>query len=339
APPQEIRGKVTDSKGVPLPGVSVKLKSTTIGASTDINGNFTLNIPDAGILEFTYIGFVTQEISTSGRTTINVVLLEDQQALGEVVVIGYGTQSKKDVSSAISSLSVGNKKLADLPITSPEQLLQGRVGGVNITQDTGTPGGRSTVRIRGASSITGGNDPLYVVDGVPINAGNYNGAAGGAVPQNPLSNISPNDIESIDILKDASAAAIYGSRASNGVIVITTKRGKQDQTKISYNSYFGFQEVAKKIPLLGGPEWGELINEANVNVGNAPPIANPSALTTTDWQDEIFRRAPISNNEISLSGGTQKTQYFLSGSYLNQTGVVIGSGFSRGNFRFNFDQK
>jgi len=178
-----------------------------------------------------------------------------------------------------------------------------------------------------------------VVDGVPINAGNYNGAAGGSVPQNPLSNISPNDIESIDILKDASAAAIYGSRASNGVIVITTKRGKQDQTKISYNTYFGFQEVAKRIPLLGGPEWGELINEANVNVGNAPPIANPGALTTTDWQEEIFRRAPISNNEISLSGGTQKTQYFLSGSYLNQTGVVIGSGFSRGNFRFNFDQK
>jgi TonB-linked SusC/RagA family outer membrane protein len=339
APPQEIKGKVTDSKGVPLPGVSVKLKKTNIGASTDINGNYTLNIPDAGTLEFTYIGFLTQEIPTSGRTTINVVLLEDQQALGEVVVIGYGTQSKKDVSSAIGSLAVGNKKLADLPITSPEQLIQGRVAGVNITQDTGTPGGRSTVRIRGASSITGGNDPLYVVDGVPINAGNYNGAAGGSVPQNPLANISPNDIESIDILKDASAAAIYGSRASNGVIVITTKRGKQDQTKISYNSYFGFQEVAKRIPLLGGPEWGELVNEANVNVGNAPPIANPAALTTTDWQEEIFRRAPIANNEISLSGGTQKTQYFLSGSYLNQTGVVIGSGFSRGNFRFNFDQK
>jgi hypothetical protein len=170
APPQEIKGTVTDSKGVPLPGVSVKLKKTNIGASTDINGNYTLNIPDAGILEFTYIGFLTQEIPTSGRTTINVILLEDQQALGEVVVIGYGTQSKKDVSSAIGSLAVGNKKLADLPITSPEQLIQGRVAGVNITQDTGTPGGRSTVRIRGASSITGGNDPLYVVDGVPINA-------------------------------------------------------------------------------------------------------------------------------------------------------------------------
>ena len=338
APPQEIKGTVKDSKGVGLPGVSIKLKKSTIGTTTDINGNFTLNIPDAGILVFSYIGFTAVELPSNARVAMNVVLQEDEQALGEIVVVGYGTQSKKDVSSAIGSLSVGSKKIADLPITSPEQLLQGRVGGVNITQDTGTPGGRSTVRIRGASSINGGNDPLYVVDGVPVNTGNYNGAAGGAVAQNPLSNISPNDIESIDILKDASAAAIYGSRASNGVIVITTKRGKEDQTKIAYNTYFGYQEVAKRIPLLGGPEWGELINEANVNVGNAPPIANPSALTTTDWQDEIFRRAPIHNNELSLSGGTKKTQYFLSGSYLGQTGVVIGSGFNRGNVRFNFDQ-
>lgn len=336
---QEIRGKVTDSKGIPIPGVSIKLKNTGTGTSTDNNGNYMLIVSDGGILEFSYIGFVTKEIPIEGKTKIDVTLVESSQSLGEVVVVGYGTQNKKDVSSAIGSLSVGNKKLADLPITGPEQLLQGRVSGVNVTQDTGTPGGRSTVRIRGASSINGGNDPLYVVDGVPINTGNYNGAAGGSVAQNPLSSISPNDIETMDILKDASAAAIYGSRASNGVIVITTKRGKKDQTRISYNSYFGYQEVAKRIPLLGGPEWGELINEANVNVGNAPPIANPSALSTTDWQDEIFRTAPISNNELSLSGGTEKTQYFLSGSYLNQQGVVIASGFSRGNFRFNFDQK
>jgi TonB-linked SusC/RagA family outer membrane protein len=339
APPQEIKGKVVDEKGAPLPGVSIKLKKGTVGTTTDIDGNFSLTIAEPGILVFSYLGFLTQEVSTSGRNSLNITLAEDQKALSEVVVVGYGTQNKKDVSSAIGSLSVGNKKLADLPITSPEQLLQGRVGGVNITQDSGTPGGRSTVRIRGASSITGGNDPLYVVDGIPVNAGNYAGAAGGSVPQNPLSNISPNDIESMDILKDASAAAIYGSRASNGVIVITTKRGKENQTKISYNAYFGYQEVAKRIPLLGGPEWGELINEANTNVGRPAPIANPQSLTTTDWQDEIFRRAPIHNNEISLSGGTKNTQYFLSGSYLSQTGVVIGSGFNRGNFRFNFDQK
>lgn len=336
--PQEIKGRVTDAKGAPLPGVSIRLKNTTIGTTTNIDGNYTITIPEPGTLVFSYLGFVEQEIASGSRTAINVTMEEDQQALNEVIVVGYGTQNKKDVSSAIGSLSVANKKLADLPITSPEQLLQGRVGGVNITQDSGTPGGRTTVRIRGASSITGGNDPLYVIDGIPVNTGNYAGAAAGSMPQNPLSNISPNDIESIDILKDASAAAIYGSRASNGVIVITTKRGKEDQTKISYNAYAGYQEVAKRIPLLGGPEWGELINEANTNVGRPAPIANPSALTTTDWQEEIFRRAPIHNNEVSLSGGTQKTRYFLSGSYLGQTGVVIGSGFNRGNFRFNFDQ-
>ena len=336
-----IKGIVIDAENnEPLIGVSVVLKGTTKGSSTNANGEFTIDVPNnQAVLIFSFVGYLNQEMAVRNRSNIDVSMKTDNKLLNEVVVIGYGTQSKKDVSSAIGSLSVGSKKLADLPITSPEQLLQGRVAGVNLTQDTGTPGGRSTVRIRGASSINGGNDPLYVVDGVPVNTGNYNGAAGGAVAQNPLSNISPNDIESIDILKDASAAAIYGSRASNGVIVITTKRGKEDQTKITYNTYFGYQEVAKRIPLLGGPEWGELINEANVNVGNAPPIANPSALTTTDWQDEIFRRAPIHSNELSLSGGTKKTQYFLSGSYLGQTGVVIGSGFNRGNVRFNFDQK
>lgn len=334
-----VQGTVTSAAGTPMPGVNIILKGTTNGTSTDSNGKYSLNVPEGeATLIFSFIGYATQEVAVNGRSMIDIVLLEDVSLLADVVVVGYGTQNRKDITSAIASLSVADKKLADLPMTAPEQLLQGRVSGVNVTQNTGTPGGRSTVRIRGSSSITGGNDPLYVVDGIPINTGNYSGAAAGSVAQNPLANISPNDIESIEVLKDASAAAIYGSRASNGVIIITTKRGKAEQTKITFNAYYGVQEVAKRIPLLDGPEWGELINEANRNVGNAEPIAEPGSLPTTDWQDEIFRTSPIQNYELALSGGTERSQYFLSGSYLDQQGVVISTGFKRGNFRFNFDQ-
>jgi TonB-linked SusC/RagA family outer membrane protein len=334
-----VTGRVTDAaSNESLPGATVIVKNTARGTSTDIDGRYSITVNAGEVLQFSFIGYNVQEVVVGNQSVINVALTLDSRSLDEVVVVGYGTQSKKDITSAIGSLSVGDKKLADLPLTGPEQLLQGRVSGVNVTQNSGTPGGRSTVRIRGASSITGGNDPLYVVDGIPINTGNYSGAAAGSVQQNPLANISPNDIASIEVLKDASAAAIYGSRASNGVIIITTKRGAAESTRISYNMYYGFQEVAKRIPLLDGPEWGELINEANRNVGRSQPIADPSALPTTDWQDEIFRSSPIQNHELSLSGGTQRSQYFLSGSYLDQQGVVIGSGFSRGNFRFNFDQ-
>lgn len=337
--PIKIEGVVTDSRtGERLPGVNVVIKGTSKGAVTNLDGLFTLEAERNDVLVISFIGYENREIRISNETFLQIALSEDRKNLDEVVIVGYGTQNRIDVTGSITSLSVADKRLADLPIMNPEQLLQGRVGGVNVTQNTGTPGGRSTVRIRGASSITGGNDPLYVVDGIPINTNNYNGAAGGAVAQNPLANISPNEIESIEVLKDASAAAIYGSRASNGVIIITTKRGSAEQTRINFNAYTGYQEVAKRIPLLDGPEWGELINEARTNVGLSKIFEDPSTLPTTDWQDEIFRRAPIQNYELSVSGGTQKTQYFLSGGYFDQVGVVIGSGFRRGNFRFNFDQ-
>jgi TonB-linked SusC/RagA family outer membrane protein len=334
-----ITGTVRSQGGEPIPGVNILQKGTTNGTTTDADGKYSIVVPEGdAVLVFSFIGYATQEVTINGRSVIDVGLVEDVQSLDEVVVVGYGTQSRKDITSAIASLSVGEKKLTNLPVTGLEQLLQGRVSGVNVIQNTGTPGGRSTVRIRGASSITGGNDPLYVVDGIPVNTGNYNGAAAGSVAQNPLANISANDIESIEVLKDASAAAIYGSRASNGVIIITTKRGKAEQVKIALNTYYGFQEVARRLPLLGGPEWGELVNEARANVGMTPVISDPGSLSTTDWQDEIFQRSPIQNHELSFSGGSAKTKYFMSGSYFDQGGVVIGTGFKRGNFRFNLDQ-
>ncbi|RZS98287.1 SusC/RagA family TonB-linked outer membrane protein [Cecembia calidifontis] len=334
-----IEGVIRDAKtGEPLPGVNILIKGTTKGTVTDIEGRFKIDAERNETLLVSFIGYESQEIRVGNESFLVITLNEDNKSLDEVVIIGYGTQSKQDVSGSIASLSVTDKRLAELPLMNPEQLMQGRIAGVNVTQNSGTPGGRSTVRIRGASSITGGNDPLYVVDGIPINVGNYNGAAGGAVSQNPLSNISPNEIESIEVLKDAAAAAIYGSRASNGVIIITTKRGSEGRSRVSFNAYTGIQEVSRRIPLMNGPEWGELINEARANVGLAPIFEDPSTLPTTDWQDEIFRRAPIQNYEVSLSGGTQKSQYFLSGGYFDQSGVVIASGFRRGNFRFNFDQ-
>jgi TonB-linked SusC/RagA family outer membrane protein len=334
-----VKGKVSDEKGDGLPGVSILVKGTQQGTTTNIDGAYSVVLPDENAeLVFSFVGYVSQEVKAGNQTTINIALKVDQKSLDEVVVIGYGSQSRGDISSAIASLSVADKKIAELPITGPEQVLQGRLSGVNVTQNTGTPGGRSTVRIRGASSITGGNDPLYVIDGVPINTGSYSTASGNAAAENPLSSLSPGDIESMEVLKDAAAAAIYGSRASNGVILVTTKRGKTGAAKISFNTYYGVQKETKRLSLLDGPSWGALVNEARTNVGMQPYFADPSSLPSTDWQDVIFRSAAIQSYDLSVSGGSEKTQFMVSGNYYDQTGVVIGSGYKRGNVRINLDQ-
>jgi TonB-linked SusC/RagA family outer membrane protein len=334
-----VKGKVTDDKREALPGVNIIVKGTSQGTITGIDGSYTLTVPnDNAELVFSFVGYLTQEIVVGNQSTIDIELKVDQKSLDEVVVIGYGSQSRGDISSSIASLSVADQKIAELPITGPEQVLQGRLSGVNVTQNTGTPGGRSTVRIRGASSITGGNDPLYVIDGVPINTGSYASASGNAAPENPLSSLSPGDIESMEVLKDAAAAAIYGSRASNGVILVTTKRGKAGTPKINFNTYYGVQKETKRLSLLDGPSWGELVNEAHTNTNRKPFFERPDTLTTTDWQDVIFRNAAIQSYDLSLSGGSEKTQYMVSGNYYDQDGVVIGSGYKRGNVRINIDQ-
>lgn len=334
-----IRGRVNDENGEALPGVSIMVKGTQQGTISASDGTYTIVVPDENsVLVYSFVGFITEETVVGNRSVIDIALKVDQKSLDEVVVIGYGSQSRGDISSSIASLSVADQKIAELPIAGPEQVLQGRLSGVNVTQNTGTPGGRSTVRIRGASSITGGNDPLYVIDGVPINTGSYSAARGNAVEENPLASLSPSDIESMEVLKDAAAAAIYGSRASNGVILITTKRGKAGAPRITFNSYWGLQKETKRLPLLDGPGWGELVNEARTNVGMAPYFDDPSSLPSTDWQDVIFRTAGIQSYDLSMSGGSEKTQYMVSGNFFDQTGVVIGSGYKRGNFRINLDQ-
>lgn len=337
---RQISGKIVDDNNEPLPGVNILIRSTGNGTISDVDGKYSLSIPSGQVtLVFSFVGYVSQEIPVTNRSVLDVTLKADVAVLKEVVVVGYGSQSRQDISSSIASLSVGDKKISELPITGPEQVLQGRLSGVTVTQNTGTPGGRSTVRVRGASSITGSNDPLYVIDGVPANTNSYATAGGGAVQENPLSSISPGDIESMEILKDAAAAAIYGSRASNGVILITTKRGKSGAVKINFNAYGGVQKETKRLSLLDGPAWGALVNEARTNVNMQPYFADPSVLPSTDWQDVIFRSAAIQNYDLSLSGGNDKTQYMVSGNYFNQEGVVIGSGYNRTSFRINLDQK
>lgn len=342
---RKVTGKVTAKEdGLPLPGVSVKVTGTKLGTQTDVNGNYTLNVPAGSKnLEFSFVGYLNKTISLGNKSVINASLEVDSKQLSEVVVVGYGEQSKALLTG--SQASVSAKEIKDAPILSTEQALQGRAAGVQVTQSSGTPGGGISVRIRGLSSISGSNQPLYVVDGIPINTGSYTQLAAGGQLTNSLSDINPNDIESIEVLKDAAAAAIYGSRASNGVVLITTKRGKTEKTQVDFNSYYGTQSVRKKIPTLTGPEYITFLNEALANrYGSLDASAlgldpNPANATTTVWQNEIFRNAPQQNYDLSLRGGSDKTKFYVSGNYFNQDGIVIGSNYKRYSGKINLDNQ
>jgi len=338
APPlQHITGQVIDDLKTPLPGVNVLVKGTSAGTTTDADGRYALDTPGAdAVLVFSFIGYTTQEITVGNQTEINVTLAADIQTLNEVVVVGYGTQKRSDLTGSIASVS--NKEIKAVAITSADQALQGRAPGVQVVQNSSAPGAGTTVRIRGGNSIQGGNEPLYVIDGIPIY--NDNGSTGAAV--NGLSSISPGDIESMEILKDASATAIYGSRGANGVVIITTERGKAGQSSINFESYYGVQQVRRKYPLLNATEFATLVNEANTNDGR-PAVYTPAQIaemgTGTDWQEEIFRSAPIQNYQLSMSGGDEKTQYAVSGNLFKQDGIVVNSDFTRASFRLNLDRE
>jgi TonB-linked SusC/RagA family outer membrane protein len=332
-----IKGRVITEEGQPLQGVSVTLKGSQVGTSTDANGNFSLTVDEsATTLVFSYVGYVSREVTIKNQETLSIVLQAETKGLNEVVVVGYGTQKKSNLTGSVSSISENDIK--SVAITSPDQALEGRAPGVQVTQNSSAPGGGTTIRIRGGNSIQGGNEPLYVIDGIPIY--NDNGNSGASL--NGLSSIDPGDIASIEILKDASATAIYGSRGANGVVLITTKRGKSGQSNINFEMYQGIQNVRRKYPLLNATEFGKLVNDANTNVGSSPVYTQQQidALGVgTDWQDEIFRTAPISNYYLSANGGDEKTQYAISGSYFKQDGIVLNSDFDRASFRLNLDRK
>ncbi|UJH90620.1 SusC/RagA family TonB-linked outer membrane protein [Antarcticibacterium sp. 1MA-6-2] len=334
-----ITGTVTSTDGEILLGVNVLIKGTTEGTITDFDGNFTLSVPNEdAVLVFSYLGFETQEVRVGDQREFNIQLEGGENELSEVVLIGYGGQRRSDLTGAISSVSA--EELQNVAVTTFEQALQGRAAGVEVTQTTGVPGGETNIRIRGTSSVNASSEPLYVIDGMLVNSNGNEVSMGARGPRvGPLATINPNDIESIEILKDASATAIYGSRGANGVILITTKKGRAGAGTVNFNAYYGVQQVSNKLDLLNASQFAELVNEAQMNVGRNPVYVNPSTLGEgTDWQEELFRLAPVADYQLSFSGGDEKTSYSISGGYFTQDGIVIGSDFERYSFRTNLER-
>lgn len=360
---------ISDEDGSGLPGVTVLEKGTNNGTVTNLEGFYSIEVSDGATLVFSSIGYATQEIEVGNRSVIDLEMVTDAQALEEIVIVGYGTQRKKDLTGSISSIS--GDELTQASTLTFDQMLQGKVAGVQISQTTGAPGGNVNVVVRGISSITGGNQPLYVVDGYPIGTGGggsdmrIGGAAFSASGMasltqnrvNPLAAINPADIESIEILKDASATAIYGSRGANGVVIITTKRGKTGVSEINLNVSYGVQEVANKIEMMNSQQYAQYLAEGRDNArvfagGSAndpneirsgahkvrPEFRNPESISVnTDWQDVIFRTAPVQNYQLSANSSTDNMRMYFSGNYFNQEGIILTSDYQRFNIRSNID--
>lgn len=364
---RKIEGTVKDTKGEPIIGATVMVKGTATGTITDFDGNFSLDATDGANLEISYVGYQSQQIKAISGKLLAVTLKEDTEILDEVVVVGYGTQRKRDVTTSIASVRASDLK--GQPVSSMAEAMAGKMPGVQITQGTGAPGSSLQIKVRGTGTITAGTSPLYVVDGVPL-------------AKDQLNTFNMNDVESIEVLKDASSAAIYGSRGSNGVVLITTKKGTSGKTTVTYGGYYAWQSVSKKIDMLDAYEYAELaydarnntyvdkmesINRKRIAAGNSPlpfsisdnnalrlknsgndyntivpmeliPYLNGTpGLTNTDWQDEIYRTAGMQNHTVSASGGSDKIKYYVSLDYLNQDGIIINSDFKRYGARLNLD--
>lgn len=348
---ERVTGTVSDNNGLPLMGVNVIEKNTSNGTTTDFDGQFEITTTTENpVLEISYLGFITREVSLTGESMLSITLEEDLASLDEVVVIGYGNQRRGDINAAVSSIN--SDEIENIPQVSVDQLMQGRAAGVTVTQNSGQPGSAVSVRIRGVTSITGSNEPLYVIDGVPVSgdasntstsgrtaAADFNGS--GQTGVSPLAALNPGDIENIDILKDASATAIYGSRGANGVVIITTKRGAKGRDgKVSYSTYYALQEPQKLIDVMDLQSYARLQNDLADAYDQEPRVefSNPDLLGPgTNWQNEVFQRAMLKNHQLSFSGSNEKVNYFVSGGYTDQEGIVIGSNFSRMSFRSNVD--
>ena len=342
----KVSGTVTDNVG-PVIGASVMEKGTNNGAITDLDGNYTITVRPGATLVFSSIGYATQEIAVAGQSVINVLLKEDAEFLDEVVVVGYGVMKKSDLSG--SSVSMKEEDLRGSIITNLDQSLQGRAAGVSAVQTSGAPGSSSSIRVRGQATVNANAEPLYVIDGVIVQGGGNSGAdfglgdalGNGRVSTiSPLSTINPADIVSMEILKDASATAIYGAQGANGVVLITTKHGKAGEAKFSYDGMFAVSRQTSRIDMMNLRQYAEFYNDM-VNLGEVEAnalYADPSILGKgTNWQDEVFRTALQHQHQVSAQGGTDKVQYYVSGSYMNQEGTIIGSNFDRLSFRTNLD--
>lgn len=365
-----VTGKITNANGEALAGVTVRVKGSSTQTVTNADGSFQLNASPISTLVFSYVGFAEQEQAVNNRAQINIAMAPLAQSMENVVVVGYGTQKKRNVTGAIATFNTDN--LDERPIVRVDQALVGQMAGVQVKQTSGALGKGFSVQVRGTGSISAGNEPLYVIDGFPLATARPNGA-GNFSSGNPLDNINPNDIESIQVLKDAAAAAIYGSRAANGVVLITTKKGKSGKPQINLNSYAGYAERSKKLDMLSGEEWivraTEMINAAYVAkygtlgatandnsdvrrqfIGLAPGAVNTAfmlderwaqaghpGLRLIDWQDETFRKGVVQNHQVSASGGTESVHYYISGNFLDQEGMVKGTDYRAYSGRANVE--
>jgi TonB-linked SusC/RagA family outer membrane protein len=348
-PARVVEGTVTDNNGKALSGVTVRIKNSNIGTITDQNGRFHIEVADDNtVLQFSYLGFEMQEQVVGNLSNLNVKLVASSNSLDQLVVVGYGTQKKSDLTGSISSLSAEDLKKVD--VLSPDAALQGRISGVAVTQTSGQPGASNRIRIRGGNSISAGNEPLYVIDGFPVY--NDNGAtstsAGRSPSLNALAMINPEDIESIEVLKDASATAIYGSRGANGVVIITTKRGKAGVNNISFETSLSMQKVRRIIPMLNAKEYASFENEIFLyqrdvlGQSSKVPAYTDAQIDSlgegTNWQDALFRNAPMQNYHLSFTGGNDKMKYAITGGYTDQQGIILNSDYKRYSILLNLDR-
>ena len=346
-----VQGTVIDDTGEPVIGATVMEKGVPgNGTATDIDGKFKVNVKsNKAQLVVSYVGMTTQTYDLKGQTDVTIRLKEDAATLSEVVVVGYGTQKRSDVTGSVASLS--EDQMRQTVVTNADQMLQGKMAGVQVTSNSGAPGGATSIRIRGASSLNSSNEPLYIIDGVPMSTSNsiqgfdWMGGSNGQTTVNPLAAIAPSDIVSIDVLKDASACAIYGAAGANGVVIVTTRRGSAGRTNIHLDAYVAWQQVAKKLDMMNLREYAtyqnQLLSEGVLSKTNYDDTYSDISLLGrgTDWQDEIYRTAFMQSYQFGMDGGNDKTQYALSAGWMDQQGIIIGSDFNRFNTRFNIDQK
>jgi TonB-dependent starch-binding outer membrane protein SusC len=325
---QDIRisGTVTGTDKLSLPGVTVRLLGTGTGTVTDVDGKYSIQAPANGVLVFSFVGMQTQEITINGKTEINIEMIEEEFDLGEIVVMGYSTNSKKLISGSFEL--VKENEIKEAPVRTIDAVLQGKTAGVSVFMNSGTPGGQTSIKMRGGSSINASNTPLIVIDGVPAITGSYGQVGMSGQEIDALSDLNPNDIESITVLKDASTTAIYGARASNGVILVTTKKGSTNKTDVNFNTSLGWQVLPpeREISLMNAEQWNEYRSTDIQGID-------------TDWMSEILQVAPTSNTELSISAGNDMTRMFLSGNYFNQDGIVMGTDYKRYSGRLNVDHQ
>ena len=342
---KKVTGVVKDQEGMSIPGASVFVKGSTTGTITDSDGRFSITVPaTTKTISVSFVGMKQADVSIEGVNEVTIVMEQDAIGIEEVVAVGYGSQSRKKISAAITSVSAEDIK--GMAATGIDKAIQGKAAGVSVTNNTGEPGGGVTIRVRGTTSIGSGNDPLYVIDGIPLENTQTSNRNVGENRVNGMSQINPADIESIEILKDAAATSIYGARAANGVVLITTKRGIEGKGEVSVDVYSGLSEVTSRYDLLGASDYAKMVNEGRAQLADVEPeyanffpesfINNPTV--DTDWQDEIFRVGKVNEVNISMRGGTDATKYMVSSGYFNQEGIIIGSDFSRFNMRANIDQ-